>query len=387
MRGPMRNAFLYLFIFMAGGVITWGLLRTFARTEESREEHARRNALALLERPPSPANIPETPLVTAAAKIEPAVVNIDTLAERTFRGIDLFGQPQTRSILTQGKGSGVIITPDGYIVTNSHVIEGAAIIRVTMVDGRKYQGRVVGSDPAVDLAVVKIDARDLPAAELGDSDKLKVGEYVLAIGYPLGFGTTVTHGIVSATDRRNLEVAEGRVLRQAIQTDAPINRGNSGGALANMKGQLVGINTAIASQGGGGNIGIGFAIPINAARNVIKDLIAKGRTGNAQPSEPFIGIVGTELGPDRAVELGLPSAQGVVVVEVYPLSPAESAGLKRGDIIVAIDGKAITSMEELRTAVRTHRFGEQVRLRLMRGDGSTEEVKVTVGARPQAPSP
>lgn len=382
----MRKAFPYLIIFAIGGVLTWVLLRTLVWTGESHEERARLNALAILDRPPVPANIPDNPLVTAAAKIEPAVVNIDTLAERTFRGIDFFGQPQTRSILTQGKGSGVIITPDGYIVTNSHVIEGAAIIRVTMVDGKKYQGRVIGSDPAVDLAVVKIDARNLPAAELGDSDKLKVGEYVLAIGYPLGFGTTVTHGIVSATDRRNLEVAEGRVLRQAIQTDAPINRGNSGGALANIKGQLVGINTAIASEGGGGNIGIGFAIPINAARNVLKELIAKGRSGSVQPSEPFIGIVGTELGPERAAEIGLPPVQGVVVVEVYPLSPAESAGLKRGDIIVSVDGKAITSMEDLRAIVRSHRFGEQVRLRLIRGDRSTEEVKVTVGARPQAPS-
>lgn len=381
----MRKAFPYLIIFAIGGVLTWVLLRTLVWTGESREERAQRNALAILDRPPIPANILDNPLVTAAAKIEPAVVNIDTLAERTFRGIDFFGQPQTRSILTQGKGSGVIITPDGYIVTNNHVIEGAAIIRVTMVDGKKYQGRVIGSDPAVDLAVVKIDARDLPAAELGDSDRLKVGEYVLAIGYPLGFGTTVTHGIVSATDRRNLEVAEGRVLRQAIQTDAPINRGNSGGALANIKGQLVGINTAIASQGGGGNIGIGFAIPINAARNVLKELIARGRAGSARPSEPFIGIVGTELGPERAEEMGLPSVQGVVVVEVYPLSPAESAGLRRGDIIVAVDGKAIASMEDLRAIVRSHRFGEQVALRLMRGDKSTEEVKVTVGARPQTP--
>ncbi|HXG24367.1 MAG TPA: trypsin-like peptidase domain-containing protein, partial [Chthonomonadales bacterium] len=141
----MRKAFPYLIIFAVGGVLTWVLLRTLVWTGESREERARLNALAILDRPPIPANIPDNPLVTAAAKIEPAVVNIDTLAERTFRGIDFFGQPQTRSILTQGKGSGVIITPDGYIVTNSHVIEGAAIIRVTMVDGKKYQGRVIGS--------------------------------------------------------------------------------------------------------------------------------------------------------------------------------------------------------------------------------------------------
>lgn len=372
----MRKAFGYLSIFVLGGVVSLMLLRAYGGFGRVSVEQARRNVLAILDRPPAPARVDDSPIVKAAAKIEPAVVNIDTATTRQ----SLFSGA---SVLMQGKGSGVLISPDGYLVTNSHVVEGADIIRVTMVDGRKFDGRVIGLDRDADLAVVKIDGAGLPSADLGDSDTLKVGQYVIAIGYPLGIGTTVTHGIVSATDRRNLEVGDGRILSQAIQTDAPINRGNSGGALANLDGQLIGINTAIASERGGGNIGIGFAIPINAARGILKNLIAQGRSLPAPTEEPFIGIATSPLDPDAAAQLGVPPGQGVVVTYVFPLTPAEAAGLKKGSIIWMADGKVVSDHEDVRAAILRRRIGQQITFRLVLGNGAQEDLKVTVGRRPE----
>jgi S1-C subfamily serine protease len=333
----------------------------------------------VLDRPVVPANIPDSPIVRAAARIEPAVVNIDTLGTR--REVGYFGDQEQFDF--QGKGSGVLISPDGYIVTNNHVIEGASIIRVTLTNDRHYDGRLVGADPDADLAIVKIDAANLSSAELGDSAGLKVGEYVIAIGNPLGVGTTVTHGIISATDRRNLPVGEGRVLSQALQTDAPINKGNSGGALANMNGQLIGINTAIASEKGGGNIGIGFAIPINTARSILKNLIAKGRAlPPLSAGVPFLGIQFRPLNPDWASAFHLSAGQGVVVEFVEPLTAAADAGLKRGCVIAEIEGKPIMKVEDIRAELSHHHVGDQITLRTVRNDGSHQDVKLTLGRRP-----
>jgi S1-C subfamily serine protease len=380
----MRKALGYIVIFGMGLLVGGMLLRNYGLFGRASDAQARRNVIAILDRAPAPASASDSAIVKAAARIEPAVVNIDVSVRRP-EGINIFGEPVY--LRMQGKGSGVIISPDGYIVTNNHVIEGASVIRVTLVDGRKFDGRVIGADQDADLAVVKIDSANLPAAELGDSSRLKVGEYVIAIGYPLGIGTTVTHGIISATDRENLPVGEGRILRQALQTDAPINRGNSGGALANLNGQLIGINTAIASENGGGNIGIGFAIPINAARGILKNLIEHGRTLPPPTTQPFIGIRYFPLNPDAASQYGLQPGQGIVVDRVEPLSPAEDAGLQRGSIIVAVDGKNVGTEEDVRAILARHRIGDRVTLRIMRGDGSNADVKVTLGRRPEGIEP
>ena len=223
------------------------------------------------------------PIVQAVAKVGPAVVNIDTVTERRVPGAFPGFFPQ----IVTGQGSGVIISKDGYVLTNNHVVAGARDIGVRLEDGRRFKARVVGRDGFTDLAVLKINGRNLPFAKLGDSDSLRVGDWAIAIGNPLGFGSSVTVGVISAKKRTDLPVGEGQQLKEAIQTDAAINRGNSGGALANINGEVVGINTAIAStEPGQGNIGIGFAIPINYARGTVKGLIAKGKI-----VRPYLGVI------------------------------------------------------------------------------------------------
>ncbi len=322
-------------------------------------------------------NVEATVFVKAAAKIEPAVVNIDTSGTKET-GTDFFGHPVGYSFV--GKGSGVLISPDGYIVTNSHVIDDARIIRIGMTDGQSFDARVIGADPQTDLAVIKIDGTKLPFAEFGDSEALRVGEYVIAIGNPLGVGTTVTHGIVSATDRKNLPVGDGRIIAQAIQTDAPINKGNSGGALANVNGQLVGINTAIKTDGGG-SLGIGFAIPTNFARNIVKTLIAQGKGAAENKGQPYLGVVAVPLDDKQAAFLGIPPGMGVTI-DVFALSPADTAGLKRGTVVVSIDGMNISKTDDIRNVVRKHKPGDTVTLTVVHGDGSKAKVPVKVGRRP-----
>ncbi len=381
----MRKLIGYLVIFGLGFLVCMALLRAYGGYMVASPTQARRAALAILDKPVTEIPLPDTAMVRAAAKIEPAVVNIDTLMTGHARAYDFFGFPTDRPYAIQGKGSGVIITADGYIVTNNHVIEGATIIRVTLPSGKQYDGRVIGADPDADIAVVKIDASNLPAADFGDSAALKVGEYVLAIGYPLGVGTTVTHGIVSATDRRDLEVSEGHVLKQAIQTDAPINHGNSGGALADLNGNLVGINTAILSEHGGGSIGIGFAIPVNAVRDIVKRIIAQGRdTPNGQGA-PFMGIQYAPVSPDESAQLNLPPGQGVIISGVVPLTGAATAGLQPGDVILAVDGRTIASSSDVPAAVNRHKIGDLVTLNVQRRDGTRGDIKLTLGAKPNSP--
>ncbi len=380
----MRKSFGYVVVFAVGLTVGLLLLRGMGAFSRAGSDQAQRNVLALLDKPAAASGVADSPLVRAAAKIEPAVVNIDTLGTKSETGTNMYGQTMEMPYSFLGKGSGVLISPDGYIVTNNHVIENASIIRITTPDDKHYDARLVGADKDADLAVVKIEGRDLPSAELGDSTFLKVGEYVIAIGNPLGVGTTVTHGIISATNRRNLPVGDGRILSQALQTDAPINRGNSGGALANLNGQLIGINTAIASADkGGGNIGIGFAIPINAARNILKDLIAKGRTlPPLAPGIPFLGIRFAPLPEEYSGQFNLQPGQGVVIESVEPLTAAADAGLKRGDVLVEIDGTPIMKIQDVHDRLIKRKVGEQVTLKAVRGDGTRQDVKVTLGRRP-----
>lgn len=376
----MRKALPGLIMFAIGIAVGLFVLRGVPFGHANLDQ-ARRNAITLLDKPPAPSNIGNNPLVLAAAHIEPAVVNIDTAGVKAEAGYDFFGRPVETGREFLGKGSGVLISPDGFIITNNHVIESATTIRVTTATDKKFDAQLIGADPENDIAVIKIEATGLPYAEMGDSDGLKVGEYAIAIGNPLGVGTTVTHGIISATDRKNLPVGDGRILRSAIQTDAPINRGNSGGALANINGQLIGINTAIRSETGG-NIGIGFAIPSKVASGIAKTIIAQGRGAVNDPGTPYIGIVAMPLRPEAAQDLGLPVGQGIVI-QVVNLGPADNAGLKSGTVVIAIDGQPIGSLDDVRASIRKHKVGDTCVLTVVRGDGSRDKVKVTVGRRPK----
>ena len=251
-----------------------GLLfgRTLPAASVSPSE-AQRRALALLDQPAHAEGGTDSKIVLAARRIGPAVVNIDTVGR--VRQQDENGNAMYVNQEVKGKGSGVVLSPDGYIVTNDHVIAGAARVRVTFAGGQWDYARVIGRNQERDIAILRVDEKRLPCADMGDSDRLQVGESVIAVGNPMGLGNSVTRGIVSALDRRSLQLDEAHNLDGAIQTDASINRGNSGGALANINGQLIGINTAILSAGpNGGSIGLGFALPINTVRRIARDLIA-----------------------------------------------------------------------------------------------------------------
>jgi serine protease Do len=240
-------------------------------------------------------------------------------------------------------GSGVIVSPEGYILTNNHVVADATDIQVTTSDKHEYQARVVGTDPKTDIALLKINATNLPAITVGDSSKMQVGDMVLAIGDPFGVGETVTSGIVSAMGRTNLGIED---YEDFIQTDAPINPGNSGGALVNDRGELIGINTAILSHGSGGSQGVGFAVPVNLARNVMDQIIKNGKVTRA-----YLGVSIQEVSPQLAKAFGEAEPRGALVGDVSSGSPAEKSGLQKGDIIVELNGKPIADSNELRMSI------------------------------------
>jgi len=281
------------------------------------------------------------------------------------RGFDI---PQQRG-LERGLGSGVIVTTDGYILTNNHVIDEADLVRVELPDRRVLDGKVVGADPASDLAVVKIGASGLHAIPIGDSDKTRVGDVVLAVGNPLGVGQTVTMGIISGKSR---QTGGGDTFEDFLQTDAPINRGNSGGALVNLSGELVGINSQILSPSGG-SIGVGFAIPANMARNVMNQLIKTGTVRRAK-----LGVTAQSVNGDIAASLGLDRVSGALVSKVDPRSPAATAGVQQGDVILSVNGHSVDDSNALRNAVSSLQPGTDVSLTLLR-NGSEKTVHATLG--------
>ncbi|WP_420466628.1 DegQ family serine endoprotease [Panacagrimonas sp.] len=315
--------------------------------------------------------------------IMPAVVNIavtskveiqnplmqDPFFRRFFEGPGAPEQPQERE--SQSTGSGVIVdAKKGYVITNNHVIDQAESIRVRLSDDREFDAKLIGKDPQTDVAVVQIDAKNLVAIPMADSDKAQVGDFVVAIGSPFGLRQTVTSGIVSAVGRHT-GISEGG-YEDFIQTDASINPGNSGGALVNLNGELIGIPSNILSRSGG-NIGIGFAIPMNQARNVMDQLVEHGSVQRGR-----IGVVGQDVTPDLAKAFGLPSARGAVVAQVVPDSPADKAGLKSEDIILEANGKEVQSFVQLRNAVGLMRVGEKVKLKVLR-EGKPRDITVEVG--------
>ncbi len=306
-------------------------------------------------------------------KVTPAVVNIATRGHVAVEQNPLLSDPffrrffnipeQPRERQTESLGSGVIVDArHGYVLTNNHVIEKADQITVTLRDGRHLNAKLIGTDPESDIAVLQIQADNLTALPLADSSKLRVGDFVVAIGNPFGLGQTVTSGIVSALGRSGLGI-EG--YEDFIQTDASINPGNSGGALVNLRGELAGINTAILAPSGG-NIGIGFAIPINMAREIMDQLIAHGEVRRGR-----LGVTAQDLTPELAKAFDIQATQGTVVAQVSSGSPAEKAGLKAGDVIVAVNDQPVRNSADVRNIIGLMRVGEQVKMKVLRGGKST----------------
>lgn len=282
-----------------------------------------------------------------------------------------FNMPRTQR--EQSLGSGVIVNSNGYILTNNHVVDGATEIKVSLADKREFTAKIVGRDPKTDIAVLKVDATNLPVLPAGDSSKLEVGDVVLAIGSPFGLNQTVTMGIVSAVGRGGLGIED---YEDFIQTDAAINPGNSGGALINAQGELIGINTAILSGGGGGNEGVGFAVPVNMAHEVMDQIMEHGKVIRG-----YLGAYIQDVTPSIAKVMKLPADHGALLSQVTPGGPAAKAGLAAGDAILAMDGKPVTDMRDLRFRVAMTAPNTTVKLEVVH-DGVTKEVPVTLGELP-----
>jgi Do/DeqQ family serine protease len=332
-------------------------------------------------------------VATVVEKDGPAVVRIDTTQKVTSQAPDIFNDPVFRQFfgsqspipqqkqIERGIGSGFIIGADGRILTNAHVVNGADTVNVTLKDGRSFKGKVMGADPVTDVAVVKIQANNLPTLPLGNSNQVKPGQWAIAIGNPLGFDNTVTSGIISGTGRDSSAVGAGRSERvQFIQTDAAINPGNSGGPLLNYRGEVIGMNTAIIQ----GAQGIGFAIPINTAKRISTQLIAKGKV-----EHPYLGIEMATLTPELKKEINsnpnsgltVDEDRGVLVAKVVPDSPAAKAGLRAGDVIQKLNGQPVTTANTVLQAVENSSVGGNVRVDLHR-NGQNLSLLVRPGAFP-----
>jgi serine protease Do len=374
---------------LSGALVLAGSALAF--TQKPKAENF--TAPALDERPISREAGSHASFAPVVKKVAPAVVKVFTttrIHNTGFNGVPdnmddmlrrFFGEqfegrmprrnhgPATRQ---EGIGSGVVVTKDGYILTNNHVVDGADEVKVALQDGREFTAKVIGRDPKSDVAVIKVDAKDLPAVPMADSDKVEVGDVVLAVGNPFGIGQTVTTGIVSATGRGG---AIGLDYEDFIQTDAAINPGNSGGALVDTEGRLIGINTAILSRTGG-NQGIGFAIPANLARDAMQGLIKDGHV-----TRGYFGVMIQDVTPALAKEFKLKDGTGALVGDVTPDSPAEKAGIKSGDVILEVDGKKVTDSRHLKLEVARFHPGQDVPVKVLR-DGSTKTFEVTVREMP-----
>jgi len=323
-----------------------------------------------------------------AKRQNPAVVNISTTTKGTARprhgrgrqeNPSFHGNPfqdffnrfldPSHNFPRRNLGSGFIIDKDGFILTNNHVVKDADAIKVTLMDQKEYSAKIIGSDPKTDIALIKIDgARDLPAMQMGDSSKIEVGEWVMAIGNPFGLSHTVTVGVISAKGR-NLGAGP---YDHYLQTDASINPGNSGGPLIDTRGKVIGINAAIMAGNTGGNIGIGFAIPINMAKQILNDLKTKGIV-----TRGWLGVMIQKITPEMADSFGLKNTEGALVGDVFKDSPAKNAGIQRGDVIVEFDGKKVSSMEELPKIVAATKPGREAKVSVIR-DGKRRVFRVTI---------
>lgn len=317
-----------------------------------------------------------------AERVGPAVVNIDVVryvqtSPFNFRDpiFEWFFEQREefrRRVPQKGAGSGFIVDKEGYLLTNEHVVSGAEEIKVTLSDGRDFKGKVVGSDVTTDMAIVKIEAHDLPVVELGDSDVLRVGEITIAIGNPYGLEKTVTMGVVSAKGRNISAGSDGHEYTNLIQTDTAINPGNSGGPLLNTKGEVVGINTAIIPYAQG----IGFAIPVNIAKRNLDDLIKLGKVRRA-----WLGVYIQEVTPEIAEQFNLEKAEGVLIADIIAGGPADESGLNRGDVVLSVNDKAVNTPQELQEAVRALHIGDKATLKVKR-EGKEISFIVKIGEMP-----
>jgi len=329
------------------------------------------------------AGVPAASYADVVSRVAPAVVTIHSrqrvrqpqqypfMNDPFFRRF--FGERSPQPPAEQqrsGLGSGVIVDANGYIVTNHHVVDGAEEIKVDLSDNRSLDARLVGADPPSDLAVLKVEATNLPVLVLGDSDRTRVGDVVLALGNPLGVGQTVTMGIISAKGRQT-GLSNG-AFEDFLQTDAPINRGNSGGALVNVNGELIGINSQILSPSGG-SIGLGFSIPSNMARTVVDQLVRSGRVRRGQ-----LGVVVLRIPSEEAAQMGVTQGPGVVVYQVQSGGAADRAGLRQGDVITALNGTAISEPNTFRNQIAGTQPGSEVTLTVRRG-GNEQQVRATLG--------
>jgi serine protease Do len=392
-RGRGRSSFWISRLLLAGGVLLGVVLAS-----EMGWLPTGHTVPVLRPAKPVPAVVPpaavagdEQGFVQVAKTVKPAVVNI--LATSSSRGSEgphgavpddpffhrFFGDewfrrfeaPRTHK--ERSLGSGVIVQSDGLIMTNNHVVNQADDIKVFLSDKREFKAKLIGTDTKTDLAVVKIDADGLQTVRWADSDRLEVGELVLAVGNPFGLNQTVTMGIVSAVGRASMGIAE---YEDFIQTDAAINPGNSGGPLVNVRGEVVGINTAIFSRSGG-NMGIGFAVPSNLAHSVLEQLVRGGRVVRG-----WLGVSIQELSPELAAQFGLESTAGVLVSDVVEDSPAKKAGFERGDVVVEYDGKAVENPTQLRNAVAQTPIGKRVTVKVVR-DKAPKSIEVTISEQPR----
>lgn len=329
----------------------------------------------------------KSPFTPIAKEVLPAVVNISAeriITVRTplfpFPFEEFFGEvPREYERKAQSLGSGIIISKDGYLITNNHVVEHADKIIITLADNTTYKNEsveVIGMDPKTDIAVLRIKAdQSLPFARLGNSDEIEIGDWAIAFGSPFGFSQTMTVGVISAKGRTHVPLRHGPAFQDFIQTDAAINSGNSGGPLVNIDGEVIGINAAIASPSGG-NVGIGFAIPINLARSIANELIEEGKI-----TRGWLGVSIQELTPQIAQGLGLDESGGVIVSRVLEDSPAEAAGLREGDIIIAFNGEKVDNMEQFRFSVAATAPNAKVKIRVVR-EKKERNLTVKIGEMP-----
>lgn len=363
----MKNVFSFVFAGLVGGAAALGGA-TLLQSGDAENASALSQEITSEQRPvaftssPSAATSLPSSFTDAVKEVMPTVVHIRSIKEvqprtiRERRFYEFFGQPQP----SKSTGSGVIISEKGYVVTNNHVVEGATEVEVTLHDKRKYKAEVLGTDPSTDLAVLKVDAPDLQPIKLSNSDNAEVGEWVLAVGNPFDLASTVTAGIISAKGR-DISILEGQyAIESFIQTDAAVNPGNSGGALVNTRGELVGINTAIATPTGT-YAGYSFAVPVNLTKKVVQDIIDYGKVRRG-----YLGVTILELDNRIAEELGLSTNNGVYVNKVLDNSGANAAGLREGDVIVGVEGQEITSPNELQEKVGSRNPGDYVDLTIIR---------------------
>lgn len=354
---------------MFGGLVTFGATRL---AEYSADENAQVSSLARQVKFDPATNL-TFDFSVAAEKATPAVVHIrSTIGNKptsTEEGSRSFGFPfeeffgynfRNRGVPQEGTGSGVIYSADGYILTNNHVVESATELQVTLSDNRKFKAKIIGTDPKTDLAVIKIEGDNLTPMQIGDSDIAKVGEWVLAVGNPFDLTSTVTAGIISAKGRNIQLLGGGNAIESFIQTDAAVNPGNSGGALVDASGNLIGINTAIATRTGAFS-GYSFAIPINLAKRIADDIISYGSY-----QRPFLGISISDLDGEYADELGVDLSQGIVVEELVDGGSAQYAGLQPKDVITEVDGRSVKSVAELQEVVGRAKVGDTVNVTLYR---------------------